>query len=398
MTANELPIVPVTKPLLPDLATVNRTLADIWATAWLTNMGAQHRELESRLAHFLDVPFVSLFNNGTVALQIALKSLGLPAGGEVIVTPFTFPASVHVIDACGLTPVFCDIDPVTLTIDPVRIENLITDRTCAILGVHVYGIACDVKAIDALAAKHGIKVIYDAAHAFATRVDGKPISLFGDITMHSFHATKLFHTVEGGALISPHAELQRTIYLQRNFGIANEETILLAGLNGKMNELQAGVGLAVLDMVKDEWERRRSLLEQYRTLISAMRGVTILEPQAGVTPSYQYLPVRIDPDQSGFTRDILYSRFREKNVLARKYFYPLCSDAPHYKNQPSAQASNLPVATQAAKEVLCLPFFGALTASDLARIFNVMIATYEEYHSASLPTAGLATAAMGRRG
>lgn len=376
---DQLPLIPVTRPLLPDLGDVQKKLAEIWEVNWLTNMGTQHRTLEERLARFLDVPFVSLFNNGTVALHTALRLMNLPAGGEVIVTPFTFPASVHVIDACGLVPVFCDIDPVSLTIDPNGIEALITARTCAILGVHVYGIACDVRAIDAIAEKHGLKVIYDAAHAFGTRIDGIPISMFGDVTMHSFHATKLFHTVEGGALISRHPELQRQIYLQRNFGIADEETILLPGLNGKANEIQSAVGLLVLDMVEGEWATRQALLEQYRTLLGAMRGITVLTPQPGVSHSYQYLPIRIDPNEAGFSRDLLYSRFREKNVLARKYFYPLCSSAAHYRDLPSAQPSRLPVATGASSEVICLPFYGALSAADLSRIFSVLISVYDEH-------------------
>jgi dTDP-4-amino-4,6-dideoxygalactose transaminase len=379
-----LPLIPVTRPLLPDLGDVQQKLAEIWDTQWLTNMGPKHGALETRLAEFLDVPFVSMFNNGTVALQAALRLLDLPAGGEVIVTPFTFPATVHVIDACGLRPVFCDIDPVTLTLDADRIEPLITARTCAILGVHVYGIACDVTKIDALARKHDLKVIYDAAHAFGTRIDGTPVSQFGDITMHSFHATKLFHTVEGGALLSPHKDLQRSIYLERNFGIADEETILRPGLNGKANELQSAIGLLVLDMVEAEWGRRKAILEQYRPLLSAMAGVTLLEPQDGVRPSYQYLPIRIDEERAGFTRDSLYARFREKNIYARKYFYPLCSAAAHYRSLPSAQPDNLPEATKASAEVLCLPFYGALTAADLARIFSTLIAAHENPGSVEL--------------
>jgi dTDP-4-amino-4,6-dideoxygalactose transaminase len=385
-----LSFIPVTRPILPDLADVQLKLSEIWGTQWLTNMGTQHRALEARLAEFLDVPFVSMFNNGTVALQAALRILDLPAGGEVIVTPFTFPASVHVIDACGLRPVFCDIDPATLTIDAGRIEALITPRTCAILGVHVYGIACDVETIGALARRHDLKVVYDGAHAFGTRIGGTPISQFGDITMHSFHATKLFHTVEGGALLSPHESLQRSIYLERNFGIADEETILRPGLNGKANELQSAIGLLVLDMVKDEWERRRLILEQYRPLLSSLPGVTLLEPQAGVQPSYQYLPIRIDETRARFTRDSLYGRFREKNIHARKYFYPLCSAAAHYASLASARPENLPEATKAASQVLCLPFYGALTAADLARIFGTLIAAHEnpDVEQSSISLAG----------
>ncbi|MFJ6324046.1 MULTISPECIES: DegT/DnrJ/EryC1/StrS family aminotransferase [unclassified Rhizobium] len=375
--SNELSSIAVTRPLLPDQDEVQRKIAEIWSSQWLTNMGAQHGALESRLAEFLEMPFVSLFNNGTNALYAALRVLDLPLGGEVIVTPFTFPASVHVITACGLTPVFCDIDPVTLTLDPTCIERLITPRTCAILGVHVYGIACDVQAIDAIATRHDLKVVYDAAHAFGSRIDGIPISRFGDVTMHSFHATKLFHTVEGGGLLSPHPSLQRKIYLERNFGIANEETILSPGLNGKANEIQSAIGLLVLDMVEAEWGRRKALLDRYRPFLSAMRGVTLMEPQANVTPSYQYLPIRIDAEKAGFSRDSLYTRFRNENILARKYFYPLCSSTPHYRDLPSAQTSNLPVATKASGEVLCLPFYGALSANELARVFNTLLAAHE---------------------
>jgi dTDP-4-amino-4,6-dideoxygalactose transaminase len=334
--------------------------------------------LEARLAEFLAVPFVSLFNNGTVALQAALTVLDLPRGGEVLVTPFTFPASVHVITACGLKPVFCDIDPATLTIDPRRIEDAIGPDTCAILGVHVYGIACDVKAIDSIATRYGLKVIYDGAHAFGTKIDGVPIGRFGDVTMLSFHATKLFHTVEGGALMSPHADLQRRIYLERNFGIADEETILFPGVNGKANEIQAAIGLLVLDMVEEEWARRQAILDQYRTVLVAIPGIEILEIPPHVSRSYQYLPVRIDAAKAGFSRDDLYARFRQRAIHARKYFYPLCSSAPHYRDLLSARPANLPVATRAAGEVLCLPFHGALTAADLARIFATLLAAHEE--------------------
>ncbi len=357
----------VTRPTLPDLPSVLSAIRSLWQRQWLTNNGVLHQQLEAALTHHLGVPYLSLFNNGTLALMTAFKALNI-THGEVITTPFTFPATVHVLDWLQLTPVFCDIDPETMNLDPSKIERLITPQTRAILGVHVYGTPCDVEAIEAIASRHGIKVIYDAAHAFGVSVNGQGIGTYGDASMMSFHATKLYHTVEGGALMVPTAELKTTVDLLKNFGISQEDAVVLPGINGKMNELQAMVGLETLKTVEDEIARRKQLSAVYRKNLSGVPGISFLPELPGVTHNYQYFVVKVDADAFGMSRDAVYEKLKAFNVFTRRYFYPLCSNYPHYTALPSAHPNRLPVANAVSEQVLCLPMYGQLREGDVEKI------------------------------
>ncbi len=360
----------VTRPIMPDLDRVTEKLKEVWEAQWLSNGGAQHQALEERVRGFLKAPHLSLFNNGTIALMVAVQSLRLQ--GEVITTPFTFPATTHVLAWNNITPVFCDIHPDTLTIDPERIEGLITNRTTGILGVHVYGMPCHVEQIQQIADRHGLRVIYDAAHAFGTEIGGRSIGTYGDISMFSFHPTKLFHTAEGGALTYGDPNLKPRIDLLKNFGIRNEFEVIMPGINGKMNELSAVIGLIVLDMVKEEWARRRAIRAQYTRELVGLPGISIVEMPQGVTNSEQYMVIRIDEGQFGASRDEIYAYLRDYNVFARKYFYPLTSDYPCYQQLPSAQHSQLPEAKRVREEVLCLPFYGQLRSEQVDRICELL--------------------------
>jgi dTDP-4-amino-4,6-dideoxygalactose transaminase len=363
----------VTRPLMPDLGRVTEKLKEVWDAQWLSNGGAQHQVLEAQVRSFLEVPHLSLFNNGTIALMVAVQSLRLQ--GEVITTPFTFPATTHVLAWNNITPVFCDIDPRTLTIDPERIESLITSRTSAILGVHVYGIPCDVERIQQIADRHGLRVIYDAAHAFGTEIEGRGIGTFGDISMFSFHPTKLFHTAEGGALTYNDPHLKQRIDLLKNFGIRNQFEVIMPGINGKMNELSAVIGQLVLEMVQDERARRQTIREQYARELAGAAGITFVDMPQGVTHSQQYLVVRIDGSRFGATRDEVYEYLKKHNVLARKYFYPLTSDYPCYHQLPSAHGGSLVHAKQGSDEVLCLPFYGQLGHAEITQICRLILET-----------------------
>ena len=355
----------VTRPVLPDLSLVQNKLAQIWASGLLTNGADQHTALQGALTRYLNVPGLTLFNNGTIGLLVALKALGLTKG-EVITTPFTFPATPHSISWNGLTPVFADIDPNTLTLSPEAVEAAITPDTVAILGVHVYGVPCHVHALQAIARRHGLALIYDAAHAFGTTVEGKGIGQFGDAAMFSFHATKLFHTVEGGAVSFNNPDLAQRMNLLKNFGIHNAETVSDIGINGKMNELQAAIGLLVLDELHAERRRRRDLLAVYQQSLAEVPGIQFVLPPASSRLSYQYTVIRVDAKAYGLDRDTLCDRLAAMNIFPRKYFYPLCSDYDCYRHLPSSQ--HLPVAQQAVTEVLALPFYGALTNDEANRI------------------------------
>lgn len=360
----------VTRPILPDLDEVQNHLKEIWEAKWLTNEGPKHRLLEEALKKTLLVPQLSLFNNGTIALLVAAQALEL--SGEVITTPFTFPATVHAMNWGGLQPVFCDIDPLTMNIDPDKIERKITPQTTAILAVHVYGTPCDVHAIQKIASKHNLKVIYDAAHAFGVEIDGQSIGTFGDLSMFSFHATKLFHTVEGGCLTANHREIKQRIDLLKNFGIKNEEEVVLPGINGKMNEVQAAVGLANLKILNEE-RKNRSLIEKtYHYFLKDVEGIDFVERHSSITPSLQYCVIRINKNRFGICRDELHQKLKEFNVLTRKYFYPLCSNYPCYSHLPSAHKNNLPESNLAAEEVLALPFYGELDLNDVEKICRLI--------------------------
>jgi len=369
LKAFEKPIY-VTRPLLPSIDEMTGKLKVIWESQWLTNNGAQHQMLEKKMTEALKVSNVSLFNNGTIALIVACQNLDLK--GEVITTPFTFPATTHVLSWNRLTPVFCDIDPVTMNIDADKIEALITPRTSAILAVHVFGTPCDVEKIGKIAKKHNLKVIYDAAHAFGVEINGRGIANFGDISMFSFHATKLFHTAEGGALAYTNKKYKKQIDLLKNFGIADEETIILPGINGKMNEIQAALGLVTLKYVNDERKKRELIKKEYIKQLFGLKGISFLPEIKGVRNSYQYFVVRIDEKMFGRSRDYLYEKFKKFNVFTRKYFYPLCSQYECYAYLNSAKKEKLPVANKVVKEVLAMPFFGGLKVKDVKKICQII--------------------------
>lgn len=371
MTARFSQPIYVTRPVMPDLDRVTEKLKVVWDSKWLANGGVQHKELEERIRVFLKAPQASLFNNGTIALMVAIQSLRLQ--GEVITTPFTFAATTHVLPWNNITPVFCDVDPERLTINPDRIESLITGRTSAILGVHVYGMPCHVDRIQEIADRHGLRVIYDAAHAFGTEIGDRGIGTFGDISMFSFHPTKLFHTAEGGALTYNDPHLKQRVDLLKNFGIRNEFEVILPGINGKMNELSAVIGLTVLDLVDEERARRKIIRDAYTRQLEGVPGLRLLQAPAGVKHSEQYLVLRVDADRFGATRDDVYDYLRQNNVFARKYFYPLTSDYPCYQQLPSAREGALPVAQRVSREVLCLPFYGDLLPAEVAAICELIV-------------------------
>ena len=361
----------VTRPLLPALPELMAKLEEVWAAQWLTNAGAQHQQLESALRDYLGVSQLSLFNNGTIALITAFPALELT--GSVVTTPFTFPATPHSLVWSRLQPIFCDIDPVRLTIDPAAVEAAIRPDTTAILGVHVYGIPCHVHQLQAIADRRGLKLIYDGAHVFGTAIDGRGIGTFGDATMFSFHATKLFHTAEGGALACASPELKAAIDHLKNFGILNQEEVDVPGINGKMNELQAALGLAVLDHVAEELDRRRAIGERYRSHLGGVSGITLMPELPGVSASRQYFVIRIDAAAFGRSRDEVHAALKSVNVMTRKYFFPLCSDYPCYQSLPSSAPAGLPVAHRAVTEVLCLPLYGALPLDAVDRVCEMLL-------------------------
>lgn len=359
----------VTQPMLPELEDVYSQIEEIWTTKWLTNMGSKHNELEIKLKDVLKVNNVSLFNNGTIALMVAIKALDLPHGSEVITTPFTFAATPHCISWNGLKPVFCDIEPDTMTIDAEKIEELITPNTSAIVAVHVYGFPCNVKKIDNIAKKYNLKVIYDAAHAFSTEIDGRGIGTFGDITMFSFHATKLYNTIEGGCLTYNDDNLVRKIYNLRNFGIRSEELVEEVGINGKMNEIQAAIGLLNLNLYKKEQEKRAKIKEFYDDNLSKIKGIRIPKMPNNATNSYQYYPIIIE-NEYPLSRDELYLKFKQRNIYTRKYFYPACHDYECYKD--NLQNRVLSIVDDIKHKVLCLPFYGNLDITTLKQIKEVI--------------------------
>lgn len=360
----------ITRPLLPDLKEVKTKLENVWNSGWLTNNGPQHELLEKALQSKLHVPFISLFNNGTIALIVACQSLRL--SGEVITTPFTFPATPHVLSWNNIKPIFCDIDPVTMNIDAEKVESVITQQTTAILAVHIFGTPCDVTKIQTIADRYGLKVVYDAAHAFGVEVDKTPIVNFGDISMMSFHATKIFHTAEGGALVFKDKKLKDRIDFLKNFGIKNEEEVVMPGINGKMSEIHAVLGLAILKYIDEEIDKRKELTVAYQNFLRDVEGITFLTNRPDIKSNYQYFVIRVDSKAFGCSRDFIYEKFKEYNIFTRKYFFPLCSDYPCYHHIPSATPSNLPVANKIAKDVLCMPLYGDLSTNDIERICNML--------------------------
>ena len=363
------PSIPVTRPALPPLDEFIPYLQRIWDSRQLTNNGPFHQELEAELARHLGVPHVALFANGTVALITALQALRIE--GEVITTPYSFVATAHALLWNGITPVFADIDPRSLNLDPARIEAAITPRTTAILPVHCYGHPCDVDAIAAIGRRHGLKVIYDAAHAFGVRWRGGSLLDHGDLSVLSFHATKVFNTFEGGAIVCHDAKLKQRIDYLKNFGFADEVTVVAPGINGKMNEFQAALGLLQIRYVHHAIAARLAIDRRYRAAIADIPGVRCLPQVVGVTPNGGYFPVLIGADYP-LSRDQLYDVFRRNHIHVRRYFYPLISDLPMYRGIASATHANLPVATRMAAQVLCLPTYPDLEASIVDRVIDIL--------------------------
>ena len=360
----------VTRPLLPTLENVHTQLEDIWNAKWLTNNGPKHKELESKLKEYLKVDNLVMFSNGTLALELGLRALDIKE--EVITTPFTFPATVQALDRNGITPVFCDIEEETLNIDANKIEQLITDKTTAILGVHVFGNPCDVEKIQEIADKYNLKVIYDGAHAFGSHINGKSIGCYGDMTMFSFHATKLFNTVEGGCLVLKDEGLYNKLNLLKNFGIASPEEVVLSGTNAKLNEIQAAIGIEVLNIVEDERARRKAIKSVYKEELKDIPGIRVLNNLDDENASYQYFTIEVNEEQYGMSRDELHIKLEQYNIFTRKYFYPLCSEFEWYKELESAKAENLPCAHNIINKVLSMPYYGELKESEVKQICNII--------------------------
>lgn len=361
----------VTAPLLPNLDEFNELLKEIWDSKWITNNGSFHRQLETELAKYLKVPYVSLFTNGTLPLITALQALRI--SGEVITTPYSFVATTHSLWWNGIKPVFVDIEPSTGNIDPTKIEAAITPKTTAIMPVHVYGKPCDVDAIQAIADKYGLKVIYDAAHAFGVEVNGKSILEAGDMSTLSFHATKVYNTIEGGAMVMHDEKTKKRIDYLKNFGFAGETEVVAPGINSKMDEMRAAYGILNLRQVDDAIEARHQVAIKYREALRPVEGITFGDDMPGVKHNYSYFPIFVDAEKYGMTRDELYIKMKEQNVLGRRYFYPLISEFSTYRGLSSANKENLPVAHKMAKEVICLPMHHELNEEDVKRILETII-------------------------
>ena len=390
----------VTSPLLPNLDEFHALLKDIWGSKWITNNGSFHKQLEVALAEYLKVPYVSLFTNGTLPLLTALQALRIT--GEVITTPYSFVATTHSIWWNGCKPVFVDVDPKTGNMDPDKIESAITPRTTAIMPVHCYGKPCDVRRIKEIADKYGLKVIYDAAHAFAleipkhevdykvafdeannvfnssvaakkVEVETESILNWGDMSTLSFHATKVYNTIEGGAMIMPDAETKKRIDYLKNFGFADEVTVVGPGINSKVDEMRAAYGLLNLKQVDQAIENRKKTADVYRESLRGVEGITFYEDMPGVKHNYSYFPMFIDPEKYGMARDELYFKMKEANVLGRRYFYPLISEFSTYRGLESARKENLPNAHKMADAVICLPMHHELSEGDIERILNLIV-------------------------
>lgn len=361
----------VTSPLLPSLEEFNLMLKEIWNSKWITNNGQFHQQLEQNLAEYLGVPYVSLFTNGTLPLLTALQALRVT--GEVITTPYSFVATTHCIWWSGCKPVFVDIDPATGNIDPDKIEAAITPKTTAIMPVHVYGKPCDTKRIQEIADKYGLKVIYDAAHAFGVKVDGESILNAGDMSTLSFHATKVYNTLEGGAMIMQDKEMKKRVDYLKNFGFANEIEVIAPGINSKVDEVRAAYGILNLRQVDAAIEARHQVAIKYREALRSVDGISFMDDMPGVRHNYSYFPIFVDAEKYGMTRDELYFKMKEQNVLSRRYFYPLISEFSTYRGLPSATKENLPNAHKMADSVICLPMHHALGEDDIERILKLIV-------------------------
>lgn len=360
----------VTSPLLPKLDDFNEMLKDIWASKWITNNGQYHKALEAELCCYLKVPYISLFTNGTLPLITALQALRIT--GEVITTPFSFVATTHSIWWNGIKPVFVDINPSNCGLDPDKIEAAITPKTTAIMPVHCYGKPCDTERIQAIADKYGLKVIYDAAHAFGVEVNGKSVLNEGDMSTLSFHATKVYNTIEGGALVMHDEQTKRRIDYLKNFGFAGETEVVAPGINSKMDEMRAAYGLLNLKQVDSAIEARHQVAIRYREALRDIPGIRFFDDMPGVRHNYSYFPIFIDAEQYGMSRDALYAKLKEHNILGRRYFYPLISTFSTYRGLPSAAPENLPNATRIANEVICLPMHHELNQEELNLIISLI--------------------------
>lgn len=364
-------IITVTSPLLPDLDEFHELLKEIWDSKWITNNGSFHKKLEAALCEYLKVPYVSLFTNGTLPLLTALQALRIT--GEVITTPYSFVATTHALWWNGIKPVFVDIDPQTGNLDPNKIEAAITPKTTAILPVHVYGKPCDVDAIQAIADKYGLKVIYDAAHAFGVEVNGESILNAGDMSTLSFHATKVFNTIEGGAMVMHDAKTKQRIDYLKNFGFAGETEVVGPGINSKMDEVRSAYGLLNLKQVDAAIASRKNVATVYRDALRSVEGITFWDDMPGVKHNYSYFPIFVDAEKYGMTRDELYEKMKDQGVWGRRYFYPLISEFSTYRGLESATSENLPQATKMAESVICLPMHHLLRNEDVNRVLDCVL-------------------------
>lgn len=375
----------VTQPYLPPLQEFTPYLEQIWKNKWLTNNGPFHQQLEAALCDYLQVPYISVFANGTLALLTALQALNIQ--GEVITTPYSFVATAHSLLWNNITPVFVDVELETGNMNPANIEAAITDKTSAILPVHVYGNSCNHTEIEKIAKKHNVKLIYDAAHCFGVTENGVSICNYGDLSILSFHATKVFNTFEGGAIICHSKEMKQHIDDLKNFGFRNETTVIAAGINAKMNEVQAAFGLLQLKYVDHAIAKRKTIAELYTKELSNISGIRLIVPHSPLSThhssliikhssfiihNYSYFPIFINAELYGTSRDQLYEELKQHGINTRRYFYPLISDFPMYAHIPSAQADTLPIAQQLANEVLCLPIYADLEKADVLKIISLL--------------------------
>ena len=364
-------IITVTSPLLPNLDEFTESLKEIWESKWITNNGQFHQKLEAALAEYLKVPYVSLFTNGTLPLLTALQAMRIT--GEVITTPYSFVATTHALWWNGIKPVFVDIDPSTGNIDPQKIEAAITPRTTAILPVHVYGKPCDTEAIQAIADKYGLKGIYDAAHAFGVEVNGESLLNAGDMSTLSFHATKVFNTIEGGAMVMHDEKTKQRIDYLKNFGFANEVEVVGPGINSKMDEIRSAYGLLNLKQVDAAIAARQKVAVAYRDALRNVDGISFWDDMPGVRHNYSYFPIFVDAKKYGMTRDELYMKMKDQGVWGRRYFYPLISEFSTYRGLESSRSENLPNAHMMADTVICLPMHHALREEEINRIIDCII-------------------------
>lgn len=377
----------LTRPALPDIDKLTPHIRRIFESRWLTNNGAYLQEFEKKLEDFLQVPHCATFCNGTLALQLCMQ--GLRLSGEVITTPFTFAATTHVLHWNNITPVFCDIDPCTLNIDVNIIESLITPKTTAIVPVHVFGNPCDMEKLESIASYHGLKIVIDAAHAFGVKYKGKAIGNYGNASMFSFHATKIFNTMEGGCITCSDITLDRRLRDYMNFGIRSEDEIIGPGINAKMNEIQAAIGILNLENVSKSIEIRKIKYERYVEALKDLPGVSFQDIMDATEYNYAYMPIIIDESKSGINRNAVYSAMRAENILVRKYFSPLISNISCYKSLPSARMDLLPHANEIAGSVLCLPMYDDLPADDQMKVIDLIKSIFADKHKINEIVSGI---------